>query len=437
MSSRFTRRDFFKTGAIAASLAAANVSVPAFSSDKAPSAKLNLAMIGPGGRGADNHNHIKHENVIAVCDTDRKILETVGLKKSPNATGFQDFRKMFDTVKDLDGVLVSTPDHTHAAPSVMAMKMGINCYCEKPLTHDIREARLMQKIAAEKNLVTQMGTQIHAEDNYRRVVEMVQSGAIGKVHDVYVWCGKGWGQKPDYVTPTNTPPVPENINWDCWVGPAKMRPYNPCYLPAQWRKWWDFGNGTLGDMAAHIMDLAFWALKLRNCKTIEVVEGPKLNAQCCPLNLAVDYTFDADGDQPACNLHWLDGGKRPEILKEKNIPDRFMGVLFDGEKGQLFADYGSRVLYPVENFKDYKAPEPWIAKSIGHHNEWLQAIRDGKPEDCLCKFSYGGRLTETILLGALAYRTGEKLTWDAEAMKTNSEAANALLAVEYRDGWTL
>ena len=440
MSSRFSRRDFLKTGAVAASLAAANVSVPAFSQDKAPSDKLNIAFVGTAGmRGADHFRAINaaHENIVAICDVDSKLLNAAGKQFAPQAQKFADFRKMLETVKDLDAVLITTPDHTHAAPAVMAMKMGLHCYCEKPLAHDIHEARVMQEVAAEKKVCTQMGTQIHAEDNYRRVVEMVQSGAVGKVHDVYVWCGKGWGLTPDAKRPTDTPPVPANLDWDLWVGPAPFRPYNPCYLPANWRKWWDFGNGTLGDMAAHIMDLAFWALKLKNCKTIKIVDGPERNPEGCPLNLEIDYTFEADGEQPAVNLHWLDGGKRPEILKQKNIPDRFMGVLFDGEKGQLFADYGSRVLYPEANFKDYKAPEPWIAKSLGHHNEWLQAIRDNKPESCLCRFSYGGRLTETILLGALAYRTGEELVWDADAMKTNSAAANALLAVPYREGWTL
>ena len=436
MSSRFSRRDFLKAGTTAAALSAVSVAVPAYCQDKAPSSKLNLVIVGPAGRGEANYHAVLSENILALCDIDMNRLNNAA-KAAPQAQKFQDYRKMLETVKDIDGIVVSTPDHTHAGPSVMAMRMGIHCYCEKPLTHDIREARVMQEVAAEKNLCTQMGTQIHAEDNYRRVVEMVQSGAIGKVHDVYVWCGKGWGFPADAKRPTDSPAVPAHIDWDCCIGPAAFRPYNPCYLPANWRKWWAFGNGTLGDMAAHIMDLAFWALKLKNCKTIKVVDGPAVNPECCPLNLEIDYTFEADGEQPAVNLHWLDGGKRPEILKQKNIPDRFMGVLFDGEKGQLFADYTSRVLYPVENFKNYQAPQPWIAKSIGHHQEWLQAIRDNKPEDCLCRFSYGGRLTETILLGALAYRTGEELVWDAEAMKTNSAAANAMIEVPYREGWTL
>ncbi len=438
MSSRFSRRDFLKSSTVAASLAAANVSVPAFSNDKAPSNKLNVAVVGPCNRGAATHSEMLRENVVALCDIDTRNLDNAG-RRSPQAQKFQDFRKMFEQVKDLDAVCVCTPDHTHAAPSVMGMRAGLHCYTEKPLAHDVRECRVMEDIAIEKKLCTQMGTQIHATDNYRRVVELVQAGAIGAVKDVYVWCGKGWGLPADAKRPTDTPAIPANIDWDCWVGPAAMRPYNSCYLPGQWRKWWAFGNGTLGDMACHIMDLAFWALKLRDCLTVEAVDGPAVNAEGCPLNLAVDYTFAARGEgYPACTLHWFDGGKTPDVLKTLNIPGRFMGVLFVGEKGQLFADYGSRVLYPVAQYADFKAPEKTIPNSIGHHAEWLQAIRDNNPEACTCKFGYSGRLTETVLLGTIAYRTGKKLEWDANAMKiTNVPEANDLITCEYRDGWIL
>ncbi len=437
MSFRFNRRNFLQTAAAGSSLAALNVAVPAFAADASPSKKLNIAVIGPCGQGSYSLGNVLSENVVALVDIDTKRLDEAG-NRAPNAQKFQDFRKMYEQVKDLDAVCVCTPDHTHAVASLMGMRLGINCYCEKPLAHNVNECRVMQKVAAEKHLVTQMGTQIHAGDNYRRVVELVQSGAIGTVKDVHVWCGKGWGQPADFKNPTDTPACPANIDWDCWVGPAKMRPYHPCYLPAAWRKWWAFGNGTIGDMACHVMDLAFWALELKDCLSAEPVEGPAVNDEGCPLNLTVKYQFPARGDKPACSLTWYDGEKRPAILKEKNIPDRFMGVLFIGDKGMLFADYGGYALYPENQYKDFKKPEPWIEKSIGHHAEWLKAIRDGKPEDCTCKFAYSGRLSETVLLGAVAYRCQQKLEWDADAMKVkNCDLANQIVTQELRQGWTL
>ena len=435
MTTHFSRRDFLKSSAVAASLAAVNVAVPAYCQDKAPSSKLNLAIIGVANRASANYHAVLGENIVALCDIDARFLDTAA-KSAPKAQTFADYRKLLESVKDLDAVVVSTPDHTHAPASVMAMKMGLHCYCEKPLAHSIYETRLMQTVAEEKNLCTQMGTQIHAEDTYRRVVEIVQSGAIGKVRNVYIWFRNAWGYEPDAQLPTDTPPVPDYVNWDCWLGPAQYRPYNPCYLPRAWRKWWAFGSGTMGDMGTHLLDLAFWALKLKNCKTIKAVDGPKVNPETTPLSLEIEYGFESDGEQPDCTVHWLDGGKCPDILKEKNIPERYKAVLFDGEKGQLVADYDYFALYPEEEFKSYQAPKPWIPKSIGHHNEWLQAIRDNKPENCLCRFSYGGRLTETVLLGTLAYRTGEDLVWDAAALKTNSAAANAMIEVPYREGWS-
>lgn len=435
---KLTRRHFLQTSGMLA--AASTVTVPAFSQDASPSSKLNVAVVGPLGRGWASYAEMWGENVVAVCDVDRRNLARCA-EKTPNAKPFTDYRKMFETIKDLDAVCVCTPDHTHAAPSVMAMRAGIHCYTEKPLAHDVRECRVMEDIAKEKKLCTQMGTQIHAGDNYRRVVELVQSGAIGKVKDVHVWCGKGWGHAADFQNPTDTPEVPDWLDWDSWLGPVKYRPYHPSYLPGQWRKWWAFGNGTMGDMACHYMDLPFWALELRDCLTAEAIDGPTVNAEGCPMYLAVKFTFAARSEKfPACTLTWYDGdGNGPvELLKEKNIPYRGAGVLFVGEKGILFADYGTHQFYPADNATQLVKPEPWIPSSIGHHKEWLQAIKDNKPENCTCRFGYSGRLTETVLLGTVSYRVGQKLEWDADAMRvTNCDVANDLITVEYRDGWIL
>ena len=433
------RRHFLKSGAIAgAALAAVNVRVPAFCQDAAPSNKLNIAVVGPCNRGAATLSEVLGENVVALCEVDARFMAQASAK-APNAQKFSDYRKMLETVKDLDAICVCTPDHVHAPASVMGMRMGLHCYCEKPLAHEVRECRVMQQVAQEKKLVTQMGTQIHATGNYRRVVEIVQSGAVGPISEVHVWCGKGWGLPADYTLDTKEYDIPDYLDWDSWIGPAKMRPYNPCYHPANWRKWWAFGTGTIGDMACHYMDLPFWALELKDCLTAEAIDGPAVNAEGCPLNLTLKYTFPARGEKyPSCTLTWYDGAKRPPIMAEKGIPERGAGVLFVGRDGILFADYGSWALYPTDKFADFKAPEPWIPASIGHHREWLQAIRDNKPEDCTCKFGYSGRLTETVLLGTVAYRTGKKLDWDANAMRvTNVPEANDLITSEYREGWNL
>ncbi len=429
------RRTFLRTSSLAAGSA---IALPAFCQDAAPSKKLNVAIVGPCGRGWASFTEMMGENIVAVCDVDRRNLDRC-LKEVPSAKTFTDFRKLFETVKDIDAVCVCTPDHTHAAPSVMAMRAGIHCYTEKPLTHDVRECRVMQEIAEKNHLVTQMGTQIHAGNNYRRVVEKIQAGAIGPVREIHVWCGKGWGHPADFVNPTDTPEIPDWLDWDSWLGPAKYRPYNPCYLPANWRKWWAFGTGTMGDMACHYMDLPFWALELRDCLTAEAIDGPAVNAEGCPLYLTVKFTFAARSEKlPACTLTWYDGDRRPtEAMAKYNIPMTGAGVLFVGDDGAMYADYGTHKLYPEEKYADYTTPET-IPNSIGHHREWLQAIRDNKPENCTCKFGYSGRLTETVLLGTVAYRVGQKLEWDAAAMKVkNCPAANDLITVEYRDGWIL
>ncbi|HUT13600.1 MAG TPA: Gfo/Idh/MocA family oxidoreductase, partial [Thermoguttaceae bacterium] len=329
-------------------------------------------------------------------------------------------------------VVVSTPDHTHAPAGVMAMKLGKNCYSEKPMTHCVHEARVMTDAAVENKLATQLGTQIHAGDNYRRVVELIQAGAIGPVNEVHVWCGKNWGGGE---RPTETPPIPPHIHWDLWLGPAPERPYHPCYLPGQWRRWWDFGNGTLGDMACHYMDLPFWALKLRHPTSVES-EGPPVHPETCPTQLIVRYEFPARDDMPPVKFTWYDGSNRPSLPADWNIPVGGAGVLFVGKEGQLRADYGSWQLHPKEKFADYQPPEPTIPTSIGHHQEWIHACKTGGATTC--NFDYSGALSEAVLLGNVAYRVGKKLQWDGAAMKaTNCPEADQYLRREYRQGWIL
>jgi len=432
LKNRTTRRDFLRASAAAG---AAAFALPAFAQDKSPSQKLNVAIIGPANRGAAQLAAAgSMENVVAICDVDENNLGATN-EKYPKAKKFIDFRKMFDEMaKEIDAVMVSTADHTHAPASAMAMRLGKHCYCEKPLTHSVYEARVLAELAKEKNLVTQMGTQIHAEDNYRRVVELIQAGAIGPVTEVRAWSPAKYGGGK---RPTETPEVPKHLHWDEWLGPAPFRPYHPCYMPFVWRGWWDFGNGGLGDFGCHLMDLAFWALKLRHPTTI-AAEGPAVDPESCAEGLTVHYEYPARGDLPPVKLTWYDGDKAkdPEIPPGSNVVAGNMGVLFIGKDGMLRADYGSRTLYPVEKFKDFKAPEPTIPKSIGHHKEFFEACKNGGPTTC--NFDYAGALTEAVLLGNVSFRTGKKLEWDAAKLKaTNCPEADQYIQRPYRQGWAL
>jgi predicted dehydrogenase len=430
MHQRINRRHFLWTSAAIGTTA---IALPAFLKAKTPNNKLNVALIGVGGQGGYQLGDAKRlENVVAICDIDENILEKVG-GGLPKAKRYFDFRKMLEEMEmEIDAVMVSTPDHTHAPASAMAMKMGKNCYCEKPLAHTVHETRYLAKLAKEKNLVTQMGTQIHATDNYRRAVEIVQAGVLGPITEVMTWCPRNWsgGKRP-----ADNPPVPKNIHWDEWIGPAPFRPYNPCYLPANWRSWWDFGNGTMGDMACHIMDVPFWALKLRYPTSIEA-KGPPVDAEGAPEHLAVTYEFPAEDGRPPLKLTWNDGSSRPSFPKGEEIPVGGIGTLFIGKEGMMRVDYETHTLYPTEKFKGFKAPPQSIPSSIGHHEEFFEACKTGGPTTC--NFDYSGALTEAVLLGGVAYKTGEKILWDGPNLKvTNSEAAQKLIAHEYRQGWTL
>lgn len=403
---------------------------------KSPNNKLNIAVIGSGGRGAANLNEVKGENIVALCDVNEANL-TEAAVKFPNAKKFIDFRELFDkAANDFDAVVVSTTEHTHAFATMRAIKLGKHVYCEKPLTHSVWEARMIAEAAKKAGVATQMGTQIHATNNYRRVVELVQSGAIGKVKEAHVWVSRAWGggERPKEIQP-----VPAGLHWDLWLGPAPERPFNMDYIAPhgqpRWYKYWDFGGGTMSDLGAHYNDLAFWALKLRHPLTIQAF-GPAPSTETAPASMRVTYEYGARGDMPPLKLTWYQGEEKPEIWTEGKIPKWDSGHLFIGDKGMLLSDYGRHVLLPENDFKDFQRPAPFIPDSIGHHQEWIQACKTGSPTTCF--FDYSGALTEANHLGNIAHRVGRKIEWDAKHLKvTNAPEAAHLIRREYRKGWKL
>lgn len=427
MPRQTTRRQFLaQSAALGAGLYVSNF-VRADDS-QSPNDKLNIGIIGPGGRGAGNLAGVASQNIVAICDVDDRRAAQA-FSEFPQAARYKDFRSMLDEQK-LDAVVVSTPDHTHAYSGVTAMRRGLHCYCEKPLTRTVWEARLMSQTAKEYHVATQMGTQIHAENNYRRVVEIIQSGAIGPVREVHVWVGKGWG---GIRWPADSQPVPAEVDWDNWLGPAAYRPYHEAYMPAEWRRWWDFGGGTLGDMGCHYIDVVFWALDLRHPLTCQA-EGPPPHPETAPSGLKVTWEFPARGEQPPVTLNWTDGDKTVTTYDGHQFPGA--GVYFVGDEGTMFADYGSYRLFPEDKYADFKPPEQTIPNSIGHHNEWIRACKTGEPTTC--NFDYSGALTETVLLGNVAYRIGRKIEWNAAELKaTNAPEAANVIWQPSRQGWEL
>ena len=411
--------------------------------------KLNLAIIGAGGRGAANLKDVESENIAILCDVNEEGLNRAAARH-PGARRFDDFRKVFDAASLFDAVVISTAEHTHAFATLPALQLGKHVYCEKPLTHNIWEARIIREAAGKAKVATQMGTQIHATDNYRRVVELIQTGAIGQVSEVHVWVGRAWGwhqteadatAAKDIVfvqnRPAGTTPVPAHFNWDLWLGPAPSRPFHAVYFPGpKWYRWWDFGNGTMSDLGSHWIDLPWWALKLDAPLSIEPTAGPKPHPEIAPASMAVTYQYGQRGAMAPVRLSWYQGTEKPAIWKENGIPQWNSGVLFVGQKGMLLADYGKHLLLPEKSFVDFTAPEPFIPKSLGHHAEWIHACKTGAPTTC--NFEYAGWLTEANHLGNVAYRAGKKLLWDARQLRaTNAPEVDAWIRRPYRKGWKL
>ncbi len=447
-SQKLNRRSFHRT---VGALGAASALQLRPSVVRANSKTLRVAFIGVGGRGGANLKtmaKVSDVEVVALCDVNHRNLENAQ-KDFPAARTFDDFRKLYDELKDYDAVVVSTTEHTHAYATLPALKRGKHVYCEKPLTHNVAEARLITQAAAKAGVVTQMGTQVHAQPNYHRVVEMIQSGAIGKVHAAHVWVHRAWGLQSEaeakenndivYVNerPTAKQDPPEYLNWDLWLGPAAERPYSEVYFPGpKWYRWWDFGNGTMSDLGSHWVDLPFWALKLDHPLSIEATaEGPA-HAEIAPASMTAVYEYGPRKDMPACKLTWYQGTHKPKLWHDGAIPQWKNGVLFEGSEGMLLSDYGKYLLLPEDKFKDYKPVAPFIPDSPGQHEEWINACKSGS--STASPFSYAGPLTEANHLGNVAYRAGGKILWDSAAMRiTNNEKANQFLSRQPRKGWSL
>lgn len=448
MTQRSDRREFLKRAGVGAAGVGFWITGRqiGYGQEKSPNAKLNIASIGTGGQGGHDMNSVGHsENIVALCDIDDKRNDEAGVKY-PNAKKFYDYRKMFDVMaKEIDAVTVGTPDNHHACASVMAMKLGKGVYTEKPMTHDIYEARVMRETAAKYKVATQMGNQGTAGGNLRESVEIIQAGLIGEVKEVHIWTNRPvWPQSPNITArPKDTPPVPPNIHWDEWLGPAPERPYHKCYLHFVWRGWWDFGTGALGDMACHTANLPYMALKLGAPLTVEAESEP-LNPETYPGWAKVTYEFGARGEMPPVKVIWYEGRKNGELvqppldlLKGEKISSS--GSLLVGSKGTLYSpdDYGGRSVWlPKEDFKEMKKPAPTLPRSPGHHAEWIRACKGG--EKAMSNFDYAGPLTEFVLLGNLAMRLGKKFEWDTVNLKAKGcPEADPWIKREYRKGWSL
>jgi predicted dehydrogenase len=412
-----------------------------------PSEKLNIAGIGVGNMGPSNLDNLKSQNIVALCDVDPNHAAGT-FKKYPKARTWTDYREMLEKQKDIEGVMIATPDHTHAVIAMAAMKAGKHVYCQKPLTHDIYEARTLAQASRECRVATQMGNQGHSTEGIRMVCEWIWDGAIGEVREVEAWCdlsyypwGHAYWSSKWGVRPKDTPPVPDRLNWDLWLGPAKERPYHPAYHPAVWRCWWDFGCGMMGDRGAHTLDAAVWALKLGHPTSIEATSCGR-NADAHPLAAMVTYRFPARESLPPLKLTWWEGVRapRPEDLDDDLDMPPEGGILFKGAKGKIMAGvYGQRpMLLPTQLNNEYKRPPKTLPRIAGegHELDWVRAAKDGK--SAVSNFAYGGHLTEICLLGNLAKRVDARILWDGPNMKvTNLPEANQYVRTEYRPGWKL
>ncbi len=443
-----TRRNFLRATSVAASFMVVPRHVLGGAGQTAPSEKLNIAGVGIGGQGGSDIHQVDSQNIVALCDVDWDHAARL-FKDYPGAKRYKDFRVMLDQQKDIDAVVVGTPDHAHAVVSMAAIKRGKHVYCEKPLTRTIFEARSLAQAAREHRVATQMGNQGMAFEGNRLINEWLAAGVIGPVREAHVWSDrpthKGrlplwWAQGVE--RPKDTPAVPATLDWDLWLGPAPFRPYHPAYAHFRWRGWWDFGSGGLGDMGIHNLAPVFSALDLGAPSSVNA-SSSAVYPESLPVSCTVHYEFPARGSQPPVTLHWYDGGlvpPRPAELEPDEELDREDGILFIGDHGKMLVEGwgGERPrLLPDSRHREFKRPAKVLPRSIGHHKEWIAACKGGPAPRS--NFDFAGPLTEAVLLGTVCVRLGgQKLAWDSARLKVSNVAeANKYLHYEYRPGWTL
>ncbi len=445
--STISRRTFLGGAASAAAFTIVPAHVLGGARGQAPSEKLNIAGIGVGGMGHVNLNNLATENIVALCDVDPNYAAK-SFNKFPEARVWTDYREMLEKQKDIDAVLIATPDHTHAVIAMAAMNAGKHVYLQKPLSHDIYEARALAKGAREANVITQMGIQGHSDEGVRLICEWIADGAIGEVREVDVWCNDSyypWGHagwspaKPE--RPTDTPPPPAGMDWDLWIGPAPLRPYHRSYHPMSWRAWWDFGSGWMADRGAHQIDPAFWALKLGLPTSVEATSLGQTD-ETHAIAAIVTFQFPARENLPPVKLTWYEGlrAPRPEELEQgRRMGDSEGGALFKGTKGKIMCGtYGnSPRLIPESRMQEYQRPEKTIPRvADNHEQEWVRACKEGRPAGA--NFDYSAPLTEICLLGVIARRMDARIEWDAANMAvSNLPEANKYVRREYRAGWSL
>jgi len=402
--------------------------------------KLNIANVGIGGMGSGDVRRVPSENIVALCDVDQNALDR-NAGQFPGAKLYTDFRKMLETQKDIDAVMVATPDHNHAQITMRALKLGKHVFCQKPLAHSVHEALEIAKAAKQAGVATQMGNQGQASEGARLVSEYIWAGAIGKVREIHSWSNRRPDISPRGIPrPAETPPVPPHLNWDLWLGPAPQRPYHPCYHPFAWRGWWDFGTGVLGDIGCHNLSAAFKALKLGWPESVEACSThfnapPEVRNETAPAASIITYRFAAEGNRPEVVLRWYDGGMMPPIPEEFGSRNIFVndGTLVVGDDGMLLGHQ----LLPEAKARAFGKPPQKLERSPGHYQEWIDACKGGKPAGSNF-VDHAGHLAAVVLMGNVAIRTQEKLYWDAEKLQfKNSDAANQLLDPPYREGWTL
>ena len=448
----FNRRGFLKTSAL---LAGATLIGPTLLSCQNPNSKLNIAVIGVGGRGRANYNPIlETENIVAMCDVD-DIRAKDGYEKIkssfPDVKKFSDFRVMFDKMhKEIDAVIISTPDHTHFAPAMIAMELGKHVYMEKPLAHNVWECRTLKKAAKYYNIVSQMGNQGHTTNGVRQIKEWYEAGILGEVKEVHAWIGSFDFRPGHYWSmPESFPPpkqeIPKNLNWDLWLGPAKSRDYNSVYVPKSWRGFFDFGNGQLGDWSCHTLDGPFWALNLGMPSEIKSYAENRINDHhfVCEKSI-VTYKFPKRVDRQEVTMKWYEGGYKPEINPAWPINELAgAGMIMVGSKNSLITGgrpNNPRLLVSDEEWNEFQNNMPkqtiprlkWGDETPVH--EWIDAIKNNYlPES---NFSYGAELTEMALLGTLSQRFASRIEYDSENMRiTNRPDINEYLKEPARDGW--